>query len=60
MTVLSELSKEKLDLIYTEKGGFIDIAHVKDTADYTLSLFTEIFAYLGENYQIQLDNELAA
>lgn len=60
LTVLSGLSKEKLGLIYTEKGGFIDIAHVKDTADYTLYLFTEIFAHLGENYQIQLDDELAA
>lgn len=60
MTALSGLSKEKLGLIYTEKGGFIDIAHVKDTADYTLYLFTEIFAHLGENYQIQLDDELAA
>lgn len=60
LATLSELSKEKLGLLYTEKGGFIDIAHVRDTADYTLYLFTEIFAHLGENYQIQLDDELAA
>lgn len=60
LTALSGLSQEKLGLIYTEKGGFIDIAHVKDTADYTLYLFTEIFAHLGENYQIQLVDELAA
>lgn len=59
LTALSGLSKEKLGILYTEKGGFIDIAHVKDTADYTLYLFTEIFAHLGENYQIQLDDELA-
>ncbi|WP_425340910.1 DUF4056 domain-containing protein [Arsenophonus apicola] len=59
LTAISGLSKEKLGILYTEKGGFIDIAHVKDTADYTLYLFTEIFAHLGENYQIQLDDELA-
>lgn len=59
LIALSGFSKEKLGLLYSEKGGFIDIAHVKDTADYTLYLFTEIFAHLGENYQIQLDDELA-
>ena len=29
------LSEEKNGLIYTRRGGFIDIAHVRDTADNT-------------------------
>jgi hypothetical protein len=54
------MSNERIGLLYTEKGGFIDIAHVRDTADYTLYLFSQIYAHLGEERVLTLDNELAA
>ncbi|PHM29013.1 hypothetical protein Xbud_01110 [Xenorhabdus budapestensis] len=54
------ISNEKIGLLYTEKGGFIDIAHVRDTADYTLYFFSQIYAHLGQEWVLTLDNELAA
>ena len=36
------LSEEQNGLIYTRRGGFIDIAHVRDTADNTFYLFNRI------------------
>ncbi|WP_323857294.1 DUF4056 domain-containing protein [Xenorhabdus doucetiae] len=54
------ISKEKVGLLYTRKGGFIDIAHVRDTADYTLYLFSQIYAHLGQEWELTLNNELAA
>ncbi|PHM36722.1 conserved hypothetical protein [Xenorhabdus innexi] len=54
------VSNEKVGLLYTEKGGFIDISHVRDTADYTLYLFSQIYAHLGQQWILDLDNELAA
>ncbi len=39
MKNLLGLSEEQNGLIYTRRGGFIDIAHVRDTADnYLLSV----------------------
>lgn len=37
------LSEEENGLIYTRRGGFIDIAHVRDTADNTFYLFSLAF-----------------
>ncbi|MDC9613204.1 DUF4056 domain-containing protein [Xenorhabdus khoisanae] len=54
------VGNEKVGLLYTHKGGFIDISHVRDTADYTLYLFSQIYAYLGQERELILDNELAA
>ncbi|WP_053014232.1 MULTISPECIES: DUF4056 domain-containing protein [Xenorhabdus] len=54
------VSAEKVGLLYTHKGGFIDISHVRDTADYTLYLFSQIYAHLGQEWQLTLNNELAA
>ncbi|MCC8378490.1 DUF4056 domain-containing protein [Xenorhabdus sp. PB30.3] len=54
------VSNEKIGLLYTEKGGFIDISHVRDTADYTLYLFSQIYAHLGQEWTLSLDDELAA
>ena len=54
------ISKEKVGLIYTTEGGFIDIAHVRDTADYTLYLFSQIYPKLGEEWTLTLNHELAS
>ncbi|MDC9589315.1 DUF4056 domain-containing protein [Xenorhabdus sp. XENO-10] len=54
------VSNEKVGLLYTHKGGFIDISHVRDTADYTLYLFSQINAHLGQERELTLHNELAA
>lgn len=45
-------------LIYTQRGGFIDTAHVRDTADLTIALFFKIYPKLGEGHIIELIPEL--
>ncbi|AMG68111.1 DUF4056 domain-containing protein [Providencia stuartii] len=57
---LMGVSKEKVGLLYSEKGGFIDISHVRDTADYTLFLFSQIYPKLGEGWTLKLSDELAS
>lgn len=52
------LSEEKSGLIYTHRGGFIDIAHVRDTADNTFYLFTQIYARLGQDWRLFYSEEL--
>ncbi len=52
------ISKERNGLIYTRRGGFIDIAHVRDTADNTLYLFSRIYPQLGQEGRIFFSNEL--
>lgn len=56
---LAGLSGEKNGIIYTSRGGFIDIAHVRDTADMTLFLFSHIWAQSGKDRVIDLGDELA-
>ena len=51
-------SFENNGLIYTRRGGFIDTAHVRDTADLTIALFFKIFPRLGEEFTIELKPEL--
>ena len=53
------LGSEQSGLIYTHRGGFIDIAHVRDTADNTLFLFSQLLPRLGEQWSIDLGPELA-
>ncbi|AFJ48496.1 DUF4056 domain-containing protein [Shimwellia blattae] len=53
------LSDETDGILYTGRGGFIDIAHVRDSADVTLWLFTHIWPQLGKAQSIILDEELA-
>ncbi|PHM45020.1 hypothetical protein Xmau_01225 [Xenorhabdus mauleonii] len=57
---LMGISNEKIGLLYTHNGGVIDIAHVRDTADYSLYLFSQIHARLGQEWELSLSNELAA
>ncbi|MGY5452348.1 DUF4056 domain-containing protein [Agarivorans sp. MS3-6] len=44
--------------IYTLRGGFIDLAHVRDTADNTIALFQRIYPQLGEAFSIELPPEI--
>ncbi|KOC99960.1 membrane protein [Vibrio parahaemolyticus] len=52
------LNEEANGIIFTELGGFIDTAHVRDTADYTYYLFTLNQHYLGRAAHINLPEEL--
>ncbi len=59
--VLNQLwgnSDESNGLVYTHQGGFIDIAHVRDTVDYTYYLYQKIWPLLGTNYDLVLPDEL--
>ncbi|MGB9096661.1 DUF4056 domain-containing protein [Erwinia sp.] len=55
---IAGISQEKNGLIYTHRGGFIDIAHVRDTADNTLFLFSKIAPLLGHEQRFFLTEEL--
>ncbi|MGF1686625.1 DUF4056 domain-containing protein [Photobacterium japonica] len=52
------LSGEKNGLLFTTQGGFIDTAHVRDTADYTYYLFRHMQQRLGTDYTMDLPAEL--
>ncbi|WP_332871126.1 MULTISPECIES: DUF4056 domain-containing protein [unclassified Shewanella] len=44
--------------IYTLRGGFIDLAHVRDTADNAIALFYRIYPQLGLPQSIVLPDEI--
>ncbi|MCL1140575.1 DUF4056 domain-containing protein [Shewanella pneumatophori] len=44
--------------MYTLKGGFIDLAHVRDTADNAIALFYRIYPLLGQSQTIKLPDEI--
>lgn len=52
------MGKETNGIVYTQKGGFIDIAHARDTADFTFYLYQEIHSKLGSGTSIVLTPEL--
>jgi Protein of unknown function (DUF4056) len=52
------LNDEKSGLIYTHRGGFIDIAHVRDTADNTFYIFSKIYPKLGQQWRFFYSEEL--
>ncbi|WP_025821898.1 DUF4056 domain-containing protein [Shewanella marina] len=52
------LGEEKNGLIFTKKGGFIDTAHVRDTADYTYYLYRRVVHNIGKCSKIDLGPEL--
>ncbi|MGL4931173.1 MAG: DUF4056 domain-containing protein [Plesiomonas sp.] len=54
------LSGERNGLIYTRRGGFLDSAHIRDTADNTLFLFSQIYPHLGKAITLSLSPELAS
>ncbi|MGT3734151.1 DUF4056 domain-containing protein, partial [Salmonella enterica subsp. enterica serovar Typhi] len=41
------LSGENNGIVYTLRGGFIDTAHVRDTADMTVYIFSQLLPKLG-------------
>lgn len=51
-------SGENNGQIYTRLGGFIDLAHVRDTADNTIILFYKIYGKLGKEARIELPSEI--
>ncbi len=44
-------------IIYTQKGGFIDLGHLRDIADWTRYLYREILATKGDYKEITLGRE---
>jgi hypothetical protein len=52
-----ELNRERNALVYTCRGGFVDIAHVRDYADWTMFLVTRIGASLDTGTTIELGEE---
>ncbi|MGF1683852.1 DUF4056 domain-containing protein [Photobacterium minamisatsumaniensis] len=57
-SALSIAGGENNGLLYAKHGGFIDLAHIRDTADDTIALFFEILANLGKAHRIELPAEL--
>ncbi|MCI9743327.1 DUF4056 domain-containing protein [Proteus mirabilis] len=53
------IGSEKSGIVYSHKGGFLDIAHIRDTADYTYYLFSHIYPKLGQEWTLTLSDELA-
>lgn len=58
LTTLTGINSEHNGIIYTRRGGFIDLAHVRDTADNTLWLFSRIWPALGSAATIKMSDEL--
>ncbi|TQO04874.1 UNVERIFIED_ORG: uncharacterized protein DUF4056 [Citrobacter freundii] len=44
-------------IAYTVRGGFVDTAHVRDTADMTVWIFTHLWPRLGEAFVLTLAGE---
>jgi hypothetical protein len=51
-------STENNGLIYTEKGGMLDTAHIRDTADLTVALFYYFYENIGKTTTVELRREL--
>ena len=51
-------AEENNGLIYTCRGGFIDTAHVRDYADWTVYLTHEFYRNLGQVVTVELPPEL--
>lgn len=58
LATLTGMNPEHNGLVYTRRGGFIDLAHLRDSADTTLWLFSQIWPHLGEARTLKLDDEL--
>lgn len=56
---LTGLSGENNGILYTARGGFIDTAHVRDTADMTVYIFSQLLPRLGQAFTLDLESELA-
>ncbi len=58
LSTLIGLNSEHNGLVYTRRGGFIDLAHLRDSADNTLWLFSLIWSRMGQATTLKLDDEL--
>ncbi|HAT1681591.1 TPA: DUF4056 domain-containing protein [Klebsiella oxytoca] len=56
---LMGMGHEHNGIIYTARGGFIDTAHIRDTADMTVYLFSQLMPELGHAFILRPDDELA-
>ncbi|WHP81981.1 DUF4056 domain-containing protein [Edwardsiella anguillarum] len=56
---LAGLGSERNGLIYTRRGGFLDLAHVRDSADMTVYIFSHLYPRLGQAFRLDLGDELA-
>lgn len=56
---LAGIGHEHNGIVYTSRGGFIDTAHVRDTADMTVWLFSHLLPRLGQPFTLRLEDELA-
>ncbi|HEC8924915.1 TPA: DUF4056 domain-containing protein [Salmonella enterica subsp. enterica serovar Stanley] len=59
LVTLVGLGREHNGIIYTTRGGFIDTAHVRDSADMTVYLFTHLLPVLGQSFTLLPGEELA-
>lgn len=48
---------ENNGILYTLNGGFIDLGHVRDIADWTAYLYSVIELHKGENYKFKIGYE---
>lgn len=58
--LMNRMPTEYNGIVYTRRGGFVDTAHVRDTADMTVWIFTHLWPRLGESFTLTPGrNELA-
>lgn len=58
MSPVGPRGSENNGQLYTLHGGFIDLAHVRDTTDNTVALFYKIYQKLGSEGRIELPREI--
>ncbi len=57
---LTGLNRENNGIIYTRRGGFIDTAHIRDSADMTFWIFSQLYPKLGTAFSMSPgEDELA-
>lgn len=59
LVTLAGFGREHNGIIYTSRGGFIDTAHVRDSADMTVYLFTHLLPVQGQSFTLFPGDELA-
>lgn len=59
LSSLTGFGSERNGIIYTSHGGFIDTAHIRDSADMTVYIFTHLLPELGQAFMLRPEDELA-
>ncbi len=57
LLAISGLGSENNGIIFTRRGGFIDTAHIRDSADMTFYLFTRLYPQLGKAFTLSPGGE---